>query len=301
MTELDGARTEENTGRRPTMATTPHASRLEAGRRIFTRTVVGVAGSPAALDAARQAALLRDTGGRVTLLAAWDIAPVLGGTGSDVPYYYDEGLQREAAQKALATARDAVAPYAAVTTKLMRSTPAQALLDEIDRDEGTLVAVGASRLGRLLGIAEGSIAGQMIHRAPCSVLVARATPSGFPRRVVVGVDGSAESAAAYAAALYAARRSDAELRAIVAVGGKGVDERGVAEITDGDHEEIPLAPVAALRRAADDADLVVTGSRGLHGPRALGSVSERVAFRAACSVLVVRLAAWQRNAESTGR
>jgi nucleotide-binding universal stress UspA family protein len=34
-------------------------------------------------------------------------------------------------------------------------------------------------------------------------------------------------------------------------------------------------------------DLVVVGSRGLHGVRALGSVSERVAHRARCSVLVV--------------
>jgi nucleotide-binding universal stress UspA family protein len=32
------------------------------------------------------------------------------------------------------------------------------------------------------------------------------------------------------------------------------------------------------------------GSRGLHGLRALGSVSERVAHDASCSVLVVRTA-----------
>jgi nucleotide-binding universal stress UspA family protein len=37
-----------------------------------------------------------------------------------------------------------------------------------------------------------------------------------------------------------------------------------------------------------DADLLVVGSRGLDGFRALGSVSERVAHEASCSVLVVR-------------
>jgi len=37
-----------------------------------------------------------------------------------------------------------------------------------------------------------------------------------------------------------------------------------------------------------DADLLVIGSRGLHGFRALGSVSEKVAHRAESSVLVVR-------------
>ena len=46
--------------------------------------------------------------------------------------------------------------------------------------------------------------------------------------------------------------------------------------------------MSALVEAAADADLLVVGSRGLHGFKALGSVSERVAYEAACSVLVVR-------------
>ena len=37
-----------------------------------------------------------------------------------------------------------------------------------------------------------------------------------------------------------------------------------------------------------DADLLVLGSRGLRGVHALGSVSERAAHRAGCSVLVVQ-------------
>ena len=47
-------------------------------------------------------------------------------------------------------------------------------------------------------------------------------------------------------------------------------------------------PVSALLEAARDADLLVVGSRGVTGLRALGSVSERVAHRAPCSLLVVR-------------
>jgi nucleotide-binding universal stress UspA family protein len=46
--------------------------------------------------------------------------------------------------------------------------------------------------------------------------------------------------------------------------------------------------VEALVEAASRADLTVVGSRGASGLRALGSVSERVAHRAASSVLVVR-------------
>jgi nucleotide-binding universal stress UspA family protein len=40
--------------------------------------------------------------------------------------------------------------------------------------------------------------------------------------------------------------------------------------------------------AAQGASLITLGSRGLTGVRALGSVSERVAHRAHCSVLVAR-------------
>jgi nucleotide-binding universal stress UspA family protein len=45
-------------------------------------------------------------------------------------------------------------------------------------------------------------------------------------------------------------------------------------------------PVDALARL--DPALLVVGSRGLQGLRSLGSVSERVAHEARCSVLVVR-------------
>jgi nucleotide-binding universal stress UspA family protein len=48
--------------------------------------------------------------------------------------------------------------------------------------------------------------------------------------------------------------------------------------------------VDALLEAAQSVDLLVLGSRGLRGLRALGSVSERVAHQAPCSLLVLRTA-----------
>lgn len=283
------------------MMTTPHLERLEAGRRHFTRVLVGIDGSQQSLEAARQAALLQDPDGQLTLFAAWDIAPLLGGTGSEIPYYLDEDALRTAAEKSLAAAHAYVAPYTLATEKLVRGGPVGQLLEEIERDEDTLVAVGSSGTSRLLGIVEGSVATAIIHRSPCSVLVARPVRDGFPRRLVAGVDGSVESAAAYAAARYLAERFDAELHAVVARGGKGVDDRLVALITDGEHDDAPEPPAEALAHAAEDADLVVVGSRGLHGLSALGSVSERVAHAAACSTLVVREPAWQRVAAELGR
>ena len=54
------------------------------------------------------------------------------------------------------------------------------------------------------------------------------------------------------------------------------------------YEKLTDEPVRALVAASADADLLVVGSRGLDGLRALGSVSERVAHRARCSTLIVR-------------
>jgi nucleotide-binding universal stress UspA family protein len=284
------------------MSATTRSAQLEAGRRVFSRILVGIDGSQQALEAARQAALLEEVDGQLTLFSAWDIAPtIIGGTGSRVPYYFDEELQRTSAEKDLGAARDHVSPYTAAVGKLVRGIPVDELLKEIDRDEDTLVAVGSSGSGRLLGIVQGSVATEIMHRAPCSVLVARPAAADFPTRIVVGVDGSVESAAAYAAAHYLASRFDAELRALVAWGGKGVNERLVAAITDSEHDNSRKAPTDALAEAATAADLIVIGSRGLHGVRALGSVSERVAHTAPCSALVVRAPAWQRIAEELGR
>jgi len=284
------------------MATTTHATRLEAGRRVFTRLVVGIDGSQQSLEAARQAALLQEVGGRLTLFSVWDVTPIIiGGPTTATRYDFDEELQRTTAEKALLAARNYIAPYTAATGKLVRGTPVAKLLEEIERDEDTLIAIGSSGTGRLLGIVEGAVATEIIHKAPCSVLVARPVDNGFPRRVVVGVDGSVESAAAYAAAHYIAARFDAELHAVVAWGGKGVNERLVATITDGDHDDRREGPAEALVAAAESADLVIVGSRGLHGLRALGSVSERVAHSAPCSTLVVREPIWQRVAEELGR
>jgi nucleotide-binding universal stress UspA family protein len=259
---------------------------------VFGRVLVGIDGSGESREAARQAALLVD--GDLTLLASYDVAPaIVGGTGTHVPAYMDEDLQREAATGSLRRARNGVAT-ASPTGKVVRGRAATALIAEAEREQDTLLVVGSHGLGRLAGFVIGSTATEVIHKAPCSVLVARkgSKSDGFPNKVVVGVDGSPESAAAYAVARRLSERFNAELSPVVAAGGKSVDRRLVDLIIDGRREESPDEPVAALVAAAADADLLVVGSRGLHGLKALGSVSERVAHQAHSSVLVVRDPAW---------
>jgi nucleotide-binding universal stress UspA family protein len=266
---------------------------------IFSRVLVGVDGSEESREAGRQAATLAE--GKLTLLAVYDIAAgLVGGTGIGVPVYYDEDLQREAAKDALGRAREDFKP-ANPTGKIAKGVIWDVLSGEAKSERDTLIAVGSGGVGRMVGIVMGSVATEIIHKAPCSVLVARKTQDEFPRRIVVGIDGSPESAAAYAAARELAERFGAELRPVVAHGGKEVDRHLVDLFVDHRLEDLPDDPMTALIAASDEADLLVVGSRGLHGLKALGSVSERVAHGARSSVLIVRQPAWQRVSEELAR
>ena len=253
---------------------------------VFDRILVGVDGSPESVEAARQAARLAS--GELTILCAWQRpAPTVTGVGVGSTYAdLDEKPYRDAASNAVEEAR-AVVDGGRPETKVVQGVAWQSLLDEIVQSERSLVAVGSHGQSRLRGIVIGSTATELVHKAPCPVLLTRGAPADVPRRIVVGLDGSTESKRAYEIAEHLASRFEAELWPVAAAGGDGFDKQRVREIV-GRYEELPDDPVRALVAAAADADLVVVGSRGLHGLKALGSVSERVAHEARCSVLVVR-------------
>jgi nucleotide-binding universal stress UspA family protein len=254
--------------------------------KVFGRVLVGIDGSEESREAARQAATLAD--GSLTLLAAYDIASALvGGTGLGVPAYYDEDLQRESATAAVQQAQQDV-QGASSTGKIVRGVTWDALIDEAERAEDTLIAVGSRGVGRMAGIVMGSVATEIVHKAPCSVLVARKRSDAFPRKIVVGIDGSPQSLAAYAVAKQLAEKFETELVPVLAHGGQQIEEHLVDQFVGHYREELPDEPVTALVAASADADLLIVGSRGLHGIKALGSVSERVAHQARCSVLIVR-------------
>jgi nucleotide-binding universal stress UspA family protein len=259
---------------------------MTAGSVIFDRVVCGVDRSDAGLAAARAAALVAGPAGELTLVTAYDrSAAVHAGWGMS---HVLEQLGQEATD-ALEEGREAVWPLHDADARLVEGDPLRTLLGEIERTNATLVAVGSHGLSRPVGIALGSVATHLLHEAPCAVLIARGdvVPGRWPRRIVAGVDGSSDSARAYEAARALAERTGAALRTIVATQDARVDLEAAKRIAPG-CEEHPARALDALHVAAETADLAVVGSRGLRGLRALGSLSERLAHEADCSVLVVR-------------
>jgi nucleotide-binding universal stress UspA family protein len=138
----------------------------------------------------------------------------------------------------------------------------------------------------------------IVHRASCSVLLAR--PKPLTAGVLAATDGLARSRSAVTAATLVANRLGAPLT-VLHVRELDDHERRrelAAELTntrallghDLRYVTEEGGAVSRIVAAARDASmgLVVSGSAGKRGVAALGSTSERVAHQAPCSVLIVR-------------
>jgi nucleotide-binding universal stress UspA family protein len=185
-----------------------------------------------------------------------------------------------------------------------------------------LLVVGARGLGGFRGLLLGSVSQQCLHHAEVPIAIVRGDSDDGPHegtreRVVVGVDGSDQSMAAlrWALAEGAARKAVVQVvhawsapmiyGPVSGVTGSdvGVIEGGARRMVDDmvdravagaspvdvERTAVPGGPASSLVDAADDADLVVVGRRGLGGfsRLLLGSVSEHVARHAGCPVVVI--------------
>jgi nucleotide-binding universal stress UspA family protein len=260
---------------------------------LFARVLCGVDGSPAAGEAARQAAFLAAGG-------ALDLVAVTWTTGSGPTRM--TVLSDTRARAALDEAAAMVAELGvAAATEIVHDADQAGTL----RRRGAahdLIAVGARPGSRAGGIMLGSVASAMVHAVPVPVLVARRPPVGsaFPGPIVLATDGSPSSSRAATLAARIAGRFGAAvimlhvgtadrveaLRAIARQTADVIDATGrepaVAEIGGR-----PVDTITDITRS-EQAALVVLGSRGRKGVKALASVSERVAHEAPCSVLVAR-------------
>lgn len=206
-------------------------------------------------------------------------------------------------------------PGIEVEPTVVTDTAAPGLLSQLDGTE--LLVVGARGKGGFAGLRLGSVSQAVVHHSPVPVVVHKGGAPGHGR-VVVGVDGSANSrlalrwAAAHARARGAVLEvlqtwispvlampagvafdpalvedvraaSQGELEAVIA------EELGAGEglVVEPNLVEGPAG--AALVERSADADLVVVGTRGRGGFASLllGSVSTKVLNHAECPVCVV--------------
>ena len=261
-----------------------HDIRVAGAERIFSRVLVGVDGSAASLDAARQAALLKAPSGTLLRLclesrsARRDSMTVLppspttnaqpGGRRRMPLATRRSSCRRRGPKSSVAFPPRCCSTRSSATGP--RWWPSDHEVSAGSRDRLRVDPVPAPARCTVLGPGDAAS-----RHAP-------------PRRIAVGVDGSRESAAAYAAARHLADRFHAELAVVIAEGDTFLDLAAVSLIVGDDYHVIPSEPVSALTAASRHADLLVLGSRGLHGLKSLGSVSERAAHRAQCSTLIVR-------------
>jgi nucleotide-binding universal stress UspA family protein len=200
-------------------------------------------------------------------------------------------------EEAVRAARDAGVD--AASEVLLGHDPRAVLLEEASRSD--LLVVAGHGESRRAGIALGGIASTALHRAHVPVLVARPTPDGvrFPERVLIATDGSegARRAVELTARIARQHRAAVTLISVDPPQHGNVHQVAVHEVDlaaalgfepvilrSSGHPDARIVDAADAQRAA----LVVLGSRGLSGLHALGSVSEQVAHRARCSVLVAR-------------
>jgi nucleotide-binding universal stress UspA family protein len=267
----------------------PDSAAIHAG---FMRVLCGIDGTPESIEAARQAEALTGPGGQLELVSVVDMGEaVLGGihaaeVGRDLKARAQRGLERAQA----AATRGTIA--------LVRGRPVRTLPTLASGRRADLLAVGSHDASRVAGITLGSVATALIHKAPCSVLVTRPSPVGaFPGSILVATDGSRDArnagrVAAGIAARHGSRVTVLHVAAHEAGHSIGADQARIAETT-GEEPWVEVrigSPRHQILDFANDceASLVVVGHRGLGGLRSLGSVSETVAHRARCSVLIVR-------------
>jgi len=185
-------------------------------------------------------------------------------------------------------------------------------------DGADLLVVGSRGHGGFTGRLLGSVSQQCLEWAPCPVAVVPRDWEPRAGTVVVGVDGSEPSGAALHWAVAEATRRDARLEVVHAYHDTQVvlpfgpttvpDHEGLEQASKSLLDQMvagavgpsglpqietissPVGAAAALRDAARTAALLVVGSRGRGGLRALGigSVSLQCVHHAPCPVVVVR-------------
>jgi nucleotide-binding universal stress UspA family protein len=284
----------------------------------------GSACADAALDDLRRAGLPEE--GEAIVLSVGTAWPLLGEGASphDLAAISSQELARAETLSARAAGRvRADLPAWLVTSEAVVESPQWAIVQKADAWQPDLVVVGShgrSAIGRAI---LGSVSQSVLTHVACSVRIARRRASGGgrgPVRLVIGVDGSVESATAVSAVALRRWPAGSEARVVAVVEApeplmKLPVSARVTSVSDSPHQWVTRAVDRVAEELRDaglsvsplvcegdpkrvlvdeserwDADCIFVGAKGLSrlDRFLLGSVSLAVAVRAHCSVEVVR-------------
>ena len=150
-------------------------------------------------------------------------------------------------------------------------SPALQLIQCAKREHAGTLVVGSTRRGAISRAMLGSTAKQVLHKAPCEVVVA---PRGYAAgqhegfaKIAVAVDGTPESKLALKRAEDLARQAGATIEVLAA--------------------SDPVGAGALAKACEPDVDLIVAGSRRSIDRLLLGSMTDHLITEAPCPVLVV--------------
>jgi nucleotide-binding universal stress UspA family protein len=278
---------------------------------VFSKIVVGIAGSTGGEDALALARALAGSDTEIVLVNAFphDQHASRAGSGG-----FEEVLRSES----LGLLDRAAGPSGADQRAVGDVSPGRALQHVAEETEADLIVVGSCHHGSIARVLLGDVSRAVLHGAPCPVVVA---PRGYHEEshriatIGVGFNRSPEAGAALELAVALARDKDAGLRLRTSVtvpvafvpayaytydwgaieaehrtmaqadleeATAGVDVPVVTETTSG-------TPSGDLTELSELVDLMIVGSRGWGAGRrvVLGSTSDRLTHHAQCPVLVV--------------
>jgi nucleotide-binding universal stress UspA family protein len=272
------------------------------------RLLVGYDGRPASRDALSFAkALAEAQKAELTVASVRGYWPELLGESYEIVVKEDERWVSRGATEVLGNT-----PFS--VRVLAGGHETTGLRELADADESDMIVLGSTHRGRVGRVCPGSVGERVLSEAPCAVAVA---PRGLADRsfrfgtIAVGIDGSKQSEVALRTAIDLAERTGASLRILAVVDTDlvfategdlpGKNERARIErrlehaveharrSVEAEGQLLYGIPSHAIPDAAEDADLLVIGSRGRYGVARrllLGSVAARVMRTAPCPTLI---------------
>lgn len=271
------------------------------------RLLVGYDGRPASRDALSFAKALCETdGAELTVASVRGYWPELLGESYGLVVKEDERWISRGATEVLGDT-----PF---SVRVLAGGHETAGLKELAEAEASdMIVLGSTHRGRVGRVCPGSIGERVLSDAPCTVAVA---PRGLADQrfhlgtIAVGFDGSKQAQVALRTAIDLAKRTNASLRILAVVDADFVfgteivppgDEKARVErrlehaveharhTVEAEGQMLYGVPSHAIPEAAEDADLLVIGSRGHYGAARrllLGSVAARVTRTAPCPTLI---------------